>query len=1334
MNALPPNGRHELYLQKVSQQLLATWSDQNPATTLRSTLVEILQQLESEVLPDLSISASISIYTARTNSFVVGEAIGALAEFFRINPPRPDGTTSHVTRTKEPLFIEDVTMWPEGVPVLRPALLDEHNIRSLAHLPLLVGKEGHETIVGALFVYLPVRHAFSDDEKSAIRIFAVQAAIALQNAWIFRRQLREQAALRAISSAAANMDPHQVSDEVAKQVVTLTDAAYAVVFAVNRAQTLLETMGIAVGTGKANPGSEITLHLDTVSINSHVFAARRSHYAPDLAVEPFYLHYPDWDEATRSAYCVPLLARGEIWGTLYVAGDGRDSFDSEDQRFVDQLAAHAAVALRSSKLLSAVITFQQRTSEVQVIAEQFRQIRTELEALGYDVNGLFVALYDESTKLIRFPKVRERGELVADDDPRKAPGQLYGPRQLGELRGLVEWVLFQRAPLLARDLRRSRYSMAIAHSQREGVISCVVAPMYRHGQIVGAVGLRSYDETKIFTDYDRQFLEVVANHIAVILANAEQHSEEERQLEFRQRINQFQSSIVDALPVDAQASQIQIELQRLGIDTSGFFIATFDAETALITLHEVFEEGRRISATERQHGELYGPRKIGERAGIIDWIIEQDSDSIKVDDFDRWPERHKISPPFSNNLKCFMAAPMRRHEKLIGVIGLRGYEKRAMFDENHQAMLASLAGYMAIVVDNAQKLSSALTQAQASNAELTERIAELEAVSTFQRHISTLDPLLQEIDNIYTETEKAMRSVGMDTSHMVLALYAEETATISFPLVYERGERVPSDLIELDPAYAERRLGQRRDLPNWIIKHRQPLLFYTSAEMNQWVAEHPDVERAPTRSHSWLGAPMLHQGKMVGVIALRHFEQEHVFSQRHQAMLEIIASQAAIALENAKLFDAKQEEVGRFTGLFRAIQTIAAAGVDTQMVLEAILEQAALVTESSFAGIQIIEGSLLKLRATWPGHAFDALDQQIGAIPVESPSITARAVRLNSYQLVQDVALDPDYRSGIPGMGAELAVVLRRGGNDEGEPMGVINVEHSDIDGLDHEDRRLLISLANLAVVVWENAIQSERLQRTNAVALMGAWGADIVHDVNNEVGAIRRALYLLRQRPDLSAEVKERLQEIDQYAETLALPEPLGEGADDGVMLALRNPPLVDGAVEGIVRSLVGGNRSVSLSVRTDCHNVRVKIHEKWMRRLLRHLVHNAIKAMRPGQEQLHLQVRTRMMTQGSVELVKVEVEDDGNGVPPHIERLLFKEPIPQRTGVIRDNGEIETHEGRGLLLVHYIVEMHGGEVKLEWNRPGAGACFSFTVPVARVQEDTGEFMAVLDLRKDKK
>ncbi|MEZ4711054.1 MAG: GAF domain-containing protein [Caldilineaceae bacterium] len=790
----------------------------------------------------------------------------------------------------------------------------------------------------------------------------------------------------------------------------------------------------------------------------------------------------------------------------------------------------------------------------------------------------------------------------------------------------------------------------------------------------------------------------------------------------------FQSRIVDALPIDAQARQIQFELQELGIDTSGFFIATYDEAAQLITLHEVYEQGRRIPDDERLPGHIHGPRRLGEQAGIIDWLIRHNSDLIKVDDFDVWYAREQIHPVFRQNLRCFMAAPMRRRNKLIGVIGLRGYARPAMFDASHEEMLTALADYMATVVDNAQKLSSALAEARSSNAELMQRIAELEAVSNFQRQISTLDRLENEITNIYGETEKAMRGVGMDTSYMYLALYDEEAHTVSCPLVYERGQRLFAEEMGYDPAYAERPVGARRDLTDWLITHRQPLLFHSAAEIAAWVAQRDDVDKTPTRSRSWLGVPMQHQGKLVGVIGLRHFEEDNKFSARHQAMLETIASQAAIALENSKLYDTQQEELDRFDGLFRAIQTIAAAGVDTQAVLETILQQAVMVTESSIAGIQIIEDGKLNLIASWPTHALERLQKELGSIPLDAPSITARAVRANRYELVQDVALDPDYRPGIEGMGSELAVVLRRGGRAEGEALGVLNVEHAAIEGLDHKDRRLLISLANLAVEVWENARQSDRLQRTNAVALMGAWGADIVHDVNNEVGAIRRALYSLRQRPDLPADVKKRLLEIDGYADSLALPEPLGEAGEGGIVLALRNPPLIDAVIGSAARSLVGRYQHVDLELQLACPDVRVKMHEKWVRQLLHHLVRNAAKAMRPGQQRLQLQVRTQLSGAGDDEMVNVWVQDDGNGVPPHIVKQLFKGPIPRRQQPVEQNGHIDSPEGRGLLLVGYIVEMHGGEVKLEQNAPGVGACFRFTTPVAQMQEDTGEFMALLD------
>jgi signal transduction histidine kinase len=80
---------------------------------------------------------------------------------------------------------------------------------------------------------------------------------------------------------------------------------------------------------------------------------------------------------------------------------------------------------------------------------------------------------------------------------------------------------------------------------------------------------------------------------------------------------------------------------------------------------------------------------------------------------------------------------------------------------------------------------------------------------------------------------------------------------------------------------------------------------------------------------------------------------------------------------------------------------------------------------------------------------------------------------------------------------------------------------------------------------------------------------------------------------------------------------------------------------------------------------------------------------------------------------MAQVQVEDTGKGIQPDIEPLLFRQPILDRDG----------RAGRGLLLVDFLAQQHGGEAQLVWSRPGEGACFAFNIPLAQgVDPEAGQ------------
>jgi len=299
----------------------------------------------------------------------------------------------------------------------------------------------------------------------------------------------------------------------------------------------------------------------------------------------------------------------------------------------------------------------------------------------------------------------------------------------------------------------------------------------------------------------------------------------------------------------------------------------------------------------------------------------------------------------------------------------------------------------------------------------------------------------------------------------------------------------------------------------------------------------------------------------------------------------------------------------------------------------------------------------------------------------------------------------------IPGLEvfeATSAVLVRMRSADQVRIVGICNKRDPDLGPYLAADGKALDSLVELVAI---GARIGEQLSRTDAVALMGAWGADVVHDVNREVGAIRRAVYLLQQRSDLSPDIRERLQEIDYYASNLALPEELPERApESGPILEFRDAPFLDKVIRAEVVNFQYVRHSVSWQLDLNCPEIRVAMHEQWLRRLVRHLIRNAVQAIPPEKETRLVTVHTRAQDQ----MAEIQVEDTGQGVRPEVERLLFRRPIPHPDG----------WQGRGLILVRFVAEQYGGKARLIWNRPGEGACFALRIPLA--QPETGSERSV--------
>ena len=210
--------------------------------------------------------------------------------------------------------------------------------------------------------------------------------------------------------------------------------------------------------------------------------------------------------------------------------------------------------------------------------------------------------------------------------------------------------------------------------------------------------------------------------------------------------------------------------------------------------------------------------------------------------------------------------------------------------------------------------------------ERTQGVA-LEAVCNIGRAVATEMDLLDLLDLIYRETGRVMQ-----TDAFMMGLYDPREECLRFELIYDQGERQ-------EPLVLYKKEGW--GLSGRVFEERQPLLFSDLLE------EGLPREAIPLGEipRSWLGVPLVARDRAVGVISVQSYAP-NAFSPTDQHILEAIASQAAVALENLFLRREHERRIAELSALGEIGRSIIAA-TSIEELLEAVYQQTSRVMDTS---------------------------------------------------------------------------------------------------------------------------------------------------------------------------------------------------------------------------------------------------------------------------------------------------------------------------------------------------------------------------------------------------
>jgi diguanylate cyclase (GGDEF)-like protein len=377
--------------------------------------------------------------------------------------------------------------------------------------------------------------------------------------------------------------------------------------------------------------------------------------------------------------------------------------------------------------------------------------------------------------------------------------------------------------------------------------------------------------------------------------------------------------------------------------------------------------------------------------------------------------------------------------------------------------------------------------------------------STLRRQTDRLETL-NEIGRVMSSTldlqtlyETIYQQIGrvMDASQFFIALHREEEGIIEVPYLREEGALTLDQVVPFGES-----------MTSTIIRTGTPILFHTTEEYDGRLRAFGLAASivGEKDSESGIFVPLNTGSRTIGALTVQS-TRAHAYTIDDMQMLNVLASQAAVAIENAGLYERSQRNVRETEALLQVAQTITGS-LDLQLVLDSILTSMRDVIPYYVAAIFL------------PNHAQCQLEivGTIGPLAQEwresvnipfGHGVTGKVFETGEPSIVNQVHSFPGYIALSDEVNSEMAVPLIRGDS----VVGVISVERLEVNGFSPGDLGLLSLFASQATIAIENARlyaeQQKRVVELQAIQNI-VQKLTPLHDVSEITDVINSELKLL--------------------------------------------------------------------------------------------------------------------------------------------------------------------------------------------------------------------------------